>query len=102
MGECAQCIVGHHAVTIYLLFVDQALAVEGPADQRGLHRGDRGETGRGHGSQYIGGLSRCLGGMSPVLGPAQPDLRVVHQAADVGGPGWAIDVSDGWLRGPGR
>jgi len=40
--------------------------------------------------------------MSPVLGPAQPDLRVVHQAADVGGPGWAIDVSDGWLRGPGR
>ena len=54
-------LVGHHAVTIHLLFVDQALTVEGPADQRGLHQGDRGETGRRHGPSISTG-TRLLDG----------------------------------------
>src|SRR6266481_1709449 len=41
-------LVGHHPIAVHLLLEDQALSVEGPADQRGLHQGHRGETGRGH------------------------------------------------------
>jgi len=48
-------LVGHHPPAVHLFLVDPALAMEGPVDQGRLHQGDREETGRGHGSQYIGG-----------------------------------------------
>ncbi len=48
-------LVGHYPPVVVFLRVDPAGSVEGPVDQSRLHQGDRGGTGRGHGSQYIGG-----------------------------------------------
>jgi hypothetical protein len=59
------------------------VAVEGPVDQRGLHQGDRGETGRRHGPSISAGCQplgdprrgdRGAGGVpiQPRQGPGQP------------------------------
>jgi hypothetical protein len=52
----------HLRVTVELLLVDSARAVEGLADERGLHGGDMGD----HERQY-----RAMGKLTSALRPAQ-------------------------------